>query len=114
MLLLIAGLAQAQVPAKINYQGLLTDPNGAPTTGTVSMIFSIYTAATGGSPLYTETQSVAVTNGVFNVALGANTPLTLPFDVPYFLGIAVSPDSVEMTPRQPLLSGAYARRVRPR
>lgn len=39
------------------------------------MTFSIYNGPTGGTPLWTETLDVAVTNGVFAVELGKVTPM---------------------------------------
>jgi trimeric autotransporter adhesin len=101
------GNALAQIPDKINYQGKLTNPTGQAVTATVSMVFSLYDVATGGAAVYTETQSVAVANGVFNAAIGSVTPLALPFDVPYYLGVTVGADP-EMTPRQALLATPYS------
>jgi hypothetical protein len=103
----VGGVAEAQVPNKINYQGKLTDSAGQPINATVSVVFHLYNVASGGSALYTETQTVTVANGLFNVAIGSVTPLGLPFDVPYYLGVKVGTDP-EMTPRQAVLSGPYA------
>ncbi|MBL8520102.1 MAG: hypothetical protein JNK75_05455 [Betaproteobacteria bacterium] len=110
IMLLGAALAQAAPPATINYQGTLTNASAQPVNGSQSMTFSLYAAATGGTALYSETQTVNVANGLFNVRIGAVTPLALPFDVPYFLGISVGGDA-EMAPRQPLSSSAYAFRA---
>ena len=111
ILLLSAALccanAHAQVPHQINYQGYLTTATGAPVSAPVSMVLKLYNVSTGGTALYTETQSVNVTNGVFNVIVGSVTSLPLPFDVPYWLGVTVGAD-VEMTPRQPIMASAYA------
>ncbi|MFZ1549928.1 MAG: collagen-like protein, partial [Anaerolineae bacterium] len=38
----------------IAYQGRLADAADAPLTGTYSIIFRLYDAATGGTPLWTE------------------------------------------------------------
>ncbi|HQR12506.1 MAG TPA: tail fiber domain-containing protein [Casimicrobiaceae bacterium] len=100
----------AQVPDKLNYQGRLTDPGGAPLTTSVPMVFKLYTVPSGGAAIYTETQTVSVAGGVFNVAIGSVTPLNLPFDVPYYLGVKVGADA-EMTPRQAVLAVAYAQRA---
>jgi hypothetical protein len=54
---------------------------------------------------------VLVTNGVYNVTLGSVTPITLPFDAPYFLGITVGAET-EMTPRLALASVGYAFRAK--
>ena len=107
---ILARDVSAAPPTTLNYQGALTNTSGTPVSATLSMTLRLYSAATGGVPLYVETQSVAVTNGNFNVQLGAVTPLSLPFDVPYFLGVTVGADA-EMTPRQPLASSGYAFRA---
>jgi hypothetical protein len=109
VLLLSISVAYAAIPERINYQGYLTNASGNPVNATVSMTFKIYTVASGGTALWTETQSsVSVNNGIYNVVLGLVVPLgSLPFDVPYFLGVTAGSDS-EMTPRQALTSVAYA------
>ena len=62
----------------INFQGRLLE-NGTTVTANKNMIFSIWTAKTGGTNLWEEkwdntipipTQQVVVTNGIFNVQLG--------------------------------------------
>ena len=75
------------VPQKINYQGYLTDSGGTPLTGAYEMVFSLCDAATDGSCPWTETQTVSVNKGIFSVALGSVTPITLSFDVQYYLDI---------------------------
>ncbi len=108
---LFAGMAQAQLaPPVINYQGHLLDQNGFPFTGTVSMEFSIFDAATGDTALYTETQTVTVVNGLFSAAIGSVTliPQTLFDRVPPagFLEIAVN--GMTIGRRRPLGAVAYA------
>ncbi len=98
------------VPSTISYQGRLTDAAGTPVNGTVTMVFSIYNAASGGAAIWTETQSVAVSQGIYNVVLGSVIPIGLPFDVNYYIGLRVGSDA-EMTPRQPLTSIGYAFRA---
>ena len=102
---------EAQIPRKINYQGYLTTVNGAPlNNAALPVVVKLYDAASGGNLLFTETQNVAVSNGVFSMQIGAVTPLTLSFDRPYFLGVAINGDS-EMTPRQALAAAPYALRA---
>ncbi|HQR12507.1 MAG TPA: hypothetical protein PLW68_14375 [Casimicrobiaceae bacterium] len=103
------GWAGAAVPLEINYQGRLTDAASQPVNATVPMVFKLYSVASGGSALYSEAQSVTVSNGIFSVAIGSVTPLALPFDVPYYIGVSVGADP-EMTPRQALQSSPYALR----
>jgi len=108
LLIIIPFTGYSAVPQTINYQGFLTDSGGTPVDGTVQMTFSLYDVATGGSPLWTETQtSVTVSDGIYSVVLGSVTPINLAFDTQYYLGIEVETDG-EMTPRQALTSVGYA------
>lgn len=109
--LLSAGAALA-VPNVIPYQGRLTDAGGNPLTGAQTVVFAIYNVSTGGSALYTETQSVTASNGLFAVNIGSVTPLpsTLWSQTSLFLGIKVGADP-EMTPRQSIGSVAFAERA---
>jgi len=73
---LLAAAVQAQVaPPLINYQGHLLDQNGFPFSGPVSMVFSIFDAATGDTALYTETQTITAVNGLFSAVIGSVTPI---------------------------------------
>ncbi len=68
--------SQSNTPGLISYQGYLTDSAGQPLNGTVSLTFGLYEAVSGGSPLWSETQTnVPVSNGYFSVMLGSVTPL---------------------------------------
>ena len=110
-ILLMAGLSAhaAGIPQQVSYQGYLTNAANQPVSnGTVQMVFKLYDAATGGNLLWSETQpTVAVANGIFNVVLGSLTPLALPFDKQYYLGVTVGTDA-EMTQRQALKATPYA------
>jgi hypothetical protein len=60
-------------PAYISHQGFLTDSGGDPLAdGVYMMRFGVYTAVSGGSPVWQETHaSVPVSQGYFTVMLGA-------------------------------------------
>jgi len=106
-------LLHAQAPNLLNYQGKLII-NGVAVSGPSSMTFSIYSSETGGTALWTETQNVTVTKGVFNVMLGSVTPFpgTLFSGTgDRFLGIKVGADP-EIAPRFRLTSAAFAIRAR--
>ena len=108
VLALASNVVMAQAPQKLNYQGYLGNPVGQPISSpSVTMVFRLYSLPTGGTALYTETQTVAVSSGLFNVVLGTNAALALPFDTQYYLGLTVGTDA-EMTPRQPLTASPYA------
>ncbi len=95
------------IDQKMNYQGILTDDGGEPITGTMNLVFRIYSQESGGSPLWVETQSgVTVTKGIFNVVLGSVTPMNIPFRKEYWLEIQV--ESETMSPRHLLTNTAYA------
>jgi hypothetical protein len=116
-------------PGKINYQGRLTNASGTlMSDGQYNMKFRIYSVASGGAALWTETREttnrVTVTNGQFNVQLGAVTTIpdsVFAADTTYFEVELPTPASATcstascgvytegaMTPRQPVSSAAYA------
>jgi hypothetical protein len=51
-------LTSAEVPTMINYQGRVTNSEGEPINGDVSVTFAIYDAATDGSSKWTETHDL--------------------------------------------------------
>ena len=107
----VVSSVNAQAPSTMTYQGKLTDGDGNAVVGTKQIIFSIYTVASGGSAVWTETINVeANDNGVFTAVLGQTTPLGVAvFDGdPAYLGLRVVGEASEMTPRQLLTSTAYA------
>ncbi|MCK4458560.1 MAG: hypothetical protein KAU52_02415 [Methanosarcinales archaeon] len=111
MLTLSVGVAWAdEVTSEINYQGRLAGSSGSPLSGTYTMTFRLYEAATGGTALDTDLHDVVVTNGLFNTELN--------FDQSYFdgralwLGVKVGADS-EMAPRQEFRPVPYAHSLVP-
>ena len=107
---LFFGMSAAEAPRTLNYQGVLTDIEGAPLFGDHFITFRLYDSATGGSEIWSEADSVTITNGVFSQTLGLTTPLELAFDETYWLSIAVDGEE-EMTPRSRLTSSPYALRT---
>ena len=109
-------LAQSvEPPALLHYQGRLTDTLGGP-VNTVGMtaVFRIYDQPTGGTPLYEETRTVDVLDGLVSTLIGEVTALdpTL-FDTQavLYLGVTFGADS-EATPRFRLASVGYALRAK--
>jgi len=110
-LLLLSLMARADIPRAINFQGKITDTQGAPLSGTYSLTFRIYDVDTGGTAKWYETHgSVPVAGGIFQVILGGISVLNLPFDQNYWLGVEVNTDG-EMSPRTRLVSVGYAYRA---
>ncbi|MBN1596000.1 hypothetical protein JW933_08760 [candidate division FCPU426 bacterium] len=113
--------ATIQIPKRMNYQGYLTDSSGTPINGTRNLRFRLYDA--GGTLLnWVETHnSVTITNGIFNVVLGAaSAPQAIlvneTFREAYYLQIEVyHPPSgpwEAMSPRHLLTNAAYAMAAR--
>jgi hypothetical protein len=111
LLALIGSFSQpllAQLDPTLSIQGILTKSNGvAVSDGSYNLVFKLYTAPTGGMAIWTETQSsVEVSNGIYSAVLGVVTPLNIPFDQLYYLGVTVG--STELSPRILLTSAPYA------
>lgn len=110
LLLLIPTCILAQPPRTISYQGIAVNSiSGVPLpNGTHSMTLRLYDVQTGGTPLWSETQSASTTSGIFSVILGSVNPFgALPFDQPYFLGVSVDGGG-ELSPRTALTAVPYA------
>lgn len=104
-----SGLA---APTRIGDQGFLTNPQGAPLNGTVTLAFGLFAGAQGGTSLWSETQNgVTVVDGVYSVELGSQVPL----DATVLAGperwLEVRVNGELMAPRQRLDSVPYALRA---
>lgn len=103
--------ASPAIPQKMNYQGKLLDSMGNPLSGDFAMVFSIWDAESGGTQKWLEKRDgtpnpkVTVTNGLFNVELGAYNAINLDFTQPYWLQIMVEGEL--LTPRQSIVSSGY-------
>jgi len=98
------------VPPKVGYQGRLTDENGTPLNGTYSFTYGLYQVATSGSPVYTETKDVIVSDGLFDTSIGPSA-LQAGLDPEWLtqpLWLEVSINGEALTPRQQLLGSPYA------
>ncbi|USN98698.1 MAG: hypothetical protein H6810_11110 [Phycisphaeraceae bacterium] len=84
------------------YQGRLTD-NGGPANGSYSATFKLYSAASGGSLLGTDTATVQATDGIFSVELDFGTSWN---NTDRWLEITVNGST--LSPRQPVTRSPYA------
>jgi len=108
MLLLVFTAQSLHAQTNLSVQGTIQNFNGsAVDNGLYDVIFKLYTTDAGGTALWSETQSLSVTGGVYSALLGAVNPLTVPFDQTYYLGITL-PGGPELTPRSRLTSSPYA------
>lgn len=109
--------ASAATPLLLNHQGILTDLSGTPVPDAAYTVhFSIYDAPTMGNLLWTETQSITTSAGLFNTLLGGQTVLSAdvftcdpPVDslCPRYLEIEVDGNPA-LEPRVQLVAVPYA------
>ena len=109
-LLVFASAANAQVPALIAYQGKLLNADGTPAAGVSTMVFTLYDAAVNGTALWTETQSVPLSEGFYAVLLGSVTPIPAAAFDGTLRYLDVSVGGASLSPRQTLASIPYAYR----
>ena len=101
-------LAEAQVPARINYQGRLLQGTNL-VNGVTNIVTRLYSASSGGSPMYVETNaSVVISDGLYTLVIGdeASGLATALTNNPVYLEIAVGAQT--LTPREALAAVAYA------
>ena len=99
--------APAEVPLLINYQGLM---EGSDSTQAVT--FAIHDNPTAGQMLWSEDMEVTVVSGRFSVLLGSVTPLSSDLFAGSELYLSLAIAGEELTPRQRIVSVAYALRSR--
>ena len=106
---------EASPTGLISYQGrLLLD--AVPYNGSIDITFRLYDDPTGGWLLWEETQAVQVDNGLFDVMLGAVSPLddlAVYFSNQQWLSVQPAGAASELTPRQPLGAVGYAMNLMP-
>jgi hypothetical protein len=111
VLLAVFETGMANVPRTMSYQGVLKDAVGnVVSDGDYEVTFKLYMVHTGGMVIWTETQTLSVADGIFNAILGSVTPLTVPFDRAYWLGVSVEGEP-ELEPRVELTASPYALRA---
>ena len=111
MVILLWSVSALAVPHQMTYTGYL-EKSGKPFNSgaaPLTVTFKIYSSASGGYPLWSETiASVTVTGGVFTVVLGKTIPLNSAIldGKPHFMEIDLGKQT--MNPRIPLRSVPYA------
>lgn len=101
---------------QISFQGKMTNADGTNVpNGNYDFEFKLYDAASGGTTLWTDTETLTVTDGIFQYNLGSDTVnAPLPSSVNFntdnlYLGITFNSDpDGEMTPRVRLTAAPYA------
>ena len=99
---------------QFTYQGVLTDASGNPYNGDVTITYSLYNEETGGTALYSETETVTVTDGRFDSVVGPSGTVSglSPDDLSQALWIELTIGNGTITetlqPRQRLYGAPYA------
>lgn len=110
ILFMASTIAYGQTPDVIHYRGHLDVPGVVP-PGTVQrqLTFNLYEMAGGGSPIWTETQTLDIYDGNFAAVLGSINSVTQEmFTGEYrYLGVQVGADP-ELTPRQRIAAVPYS------
>ncbi len=117
--LCLSTAAFAQVPTRLGYQGRLFNSDGTAATGTVTLAFSLFADATGGTAVWgPESHQLVLSDGWYALYLGDRTPSgcmgTACTGIPetVFTGadlyLELSVNGTSLTPRQRVASVAYA------
>lgn len=103
IVLALVAAASAQITPSISVSGRLTNATtGVSLAGSFPANFTLFSAATGGSLLYSTVQTLSVTNGLFATTISPN----LPFNADYWLELRVAGEL--LNPRQKLTPAPYA------
>jgi hypothetical protein len=113
MLSLLSAVAAG--PSTVSYQGRLATSSDSPVAdGPYSATFSLWTGSSGGSQVWTESQTIQCAKGLFSCELGSLNSFGELFtqyaDQPLWLEVQVSISGIPqtMTPRTPVQSTPYA------
>ncbi|MCF8414590.1 MAG: hypothetical protein K9G44_14350, partial [Melioribacteraceae bacterium] len=95
----------------LNIQGVVRDDKGgAVEDGDYQFTFRIYDSEDGTGDLWSETQTLTVSSGVYSANLGETTTFSsagLGFDKPYYVGVQFESEA-EASPRIRLTAAPYA------
>lgn len=108
LVILLMGACVPKLVPTFSHQGRLLGADGNPVAdGNYTVDYRIFNEPSGGTAAYTESQSVAVEDGLFTTSLGLTSLITPTiFAQPTWLEIAV--DGETLAPRQQLQGAPYA------
>ena len=109
ILILFISAISSITAQSLNVQGVLRDAdNKAVADGDYTMVLNLYDSETAASPVFSETYTAAIVNGVYNLDLGSQKSTefrALDFSKPYWLGIEI--DGSEVSARSKLSMSPY-------
>jgi hypothetical protein len=102
-------VARAEAPARLNFAGTLDDVEGQAVDGDYEITFRIANAATGGTFVWQETQTVEVAGGSFSAGLGSVNAIDESiFQDQSALWLELVVDGDTLSPRLPIASVPWA------
>jgi len=94
------------VTSAMNFQGYLTDNAGTPINGNANITFTIWTALSGGSQVWSSgSHSVSVEGGIFSVVLNVSTSV---FETGEDQWLQLNVGGEDLSPRVQITSVGYA------
>jgi hypothetical protein len=108
MALAISSCIPVPLLPEYSYQGRLLDSSGNPVPdGNYEMTYSIYNVETGGTEVFSQTQTIPVEDGLFTTAVGPSTDLDPQvFAQPAWMEVTVEGET--LAPRQRLQGAPFA------
>jgi hypothetical protein len=105
---LVLTACAGKLEPRFSHQGRLQDETGVSVPdGNYNFRYRLFHAASGGTAVYTQTQTVAVSNGLFNSTVGLNQNINPDlFSQPVYMELTVNGEV--MTPRQLLQGSPFA------
>lgn len=106
--LFVSGCGSTLLAPELSHQGRLLDSSGQPVVdGNYEVTYGIYNSLSGGTAVYTDTQTIAVQDGLFNATIGPAAALDPQvFARPTWLEVTVEGET--LTPRQRLQGAPFA------
>lgn len=106
--LVLSACAVPELEPRFSHQGRLQDENGvAVPDGNYTFDYRLYHTASGGTAVHTQSQSVAVTNGLFNTNVGLNQDIDPDvFAQPVYMEMSINGEV--LSPRQLLQGSPFA------
>lgn len=111
VMLLAPSVALSQAPPSLGYHGRLLRTDGTAVTGVVSISFELFADASNGAPgtgLWSETQSLALTDGFYSTVLGSQKPIAPSLFEQSSRYLEVAVEGVPLRPRLQMASVPYA------
>lgn len=102
------------VPKLINYQGFL-EQSGSAANGDFTVILRLYNMQSGGTALFADSNTVTVTDGLYSTLIGDDPVFGTMVDAltNSSVWVEIEVDGTVLTPRERLVSSAYAIRAAP-